>query len=217
MKTDFPTAWAVMRATDPQQHHERCSYRQTNGGVLCDCAASKAFIATVEMANKKSFSELIIEGNEARKTCEECGQLCVAYREKFRKGWITCLHAMENHSAKVTYKQLADILVHNYDFGEKTANSMARSFIMSRHWKVIEKTANSIGRCPIYRITEYGREVVANTRMVFKFLWIPARDVEIDLGSLPAPDSCFANEILPDDPNDLANKALHVEQALPAF
>jgi hypothetical protein len=177
-----------------------------------------AVVSFVESAEEqKSFSELIIEGNEARKTCEECGQLCVAYREKFRKGWITCLHAMENHSARVTYKQLADILVHNYDFGEKTANSMARSFIMSRHWLVIEKTPDSVGRCPVYRITEYGREVLANRKSLPEFLWIPARDVEIDMSQLPEPPWTFAASILPDDPNDLANKALHVEEALPAF
>lgn len=170
----------------------------------------------VSQEEQKSYSELIIEGNEAKKTCGQCGQLCVAYKEKFRKGWVTCLHAMQEHG-EMTYKQLADVLVSAYDFNDKTANSMARSFCMARHWLVIEKTGKSIGRCPVYRITSYGREVVANTRMVFKFLWLPARKVEMDLSGLPVADSCFASEILPDDPNDLANKALHVEESLPAF
>lgn len=188
-------------------------YLQKNDLTIAD-----AIRGAMDVYNStRSFSELIIEGNEARKVCGNCGQLCVAYREKFRKGWVTCLHAMVEHNAKVTYKQLADILVHNYDFGEKTANSMARSFIMSRHWLVIEKTPESIGRCPVYRITDYGREVLANRKSLPEFLWIPARDVEIDLSQLPQPAWTFAVSILPDDPNDLANKALHVEQALPAF
>ena len=165
----------------------------------------------------KSYSDLIIEGNEARKTCGNCGQLCVAYKEKFRKAWVTCLHAMENHNHAMTYKQLADVLVANYDFGEKASNNTARMFVMARHWNVIEKTGENIGRCPIYRITEYGREVLANRKSLPEFLWIPARDVEIDLSQLPEPSWTFAASILPDDPNDLANKALHVEQALAAF
>ena len=36
---DFPTAWSVCRETKTEQHHEACSYRQADGGFLCDCAA----------------------------------------------------------------------------------------------------------------------------------------------------------------------------------
>lgn len=39
---DFPTAWAICRATKVEQHHERCSYRQAEGGILCDCAGLDA-------------------------------------------------------------------------------------------------------------------------------------------------------------------------------
>lgn len=182
-----------------------------------DLNIADAIAGALEVIEQKSFSELIIEGNEARKTCQECGQLCVAYREKFRKGWVTCLHAMETHNARVTYKQLADILVHNFGYGEKAANNLARTFTLMQHWNTIERTDDSIGRCPIYRITEYGREVLANRKSLPEFLWIPARDVEIDLSQLPEPAWTFAASIAPDDPNDLANKALHVQEALPAF
>src|SRR5215469_13632464 len=34
---DFPTAWAYVRLTEPVDHHERCSWRTTNGALLCDC------------------------------------------------------------------------------------------------------------------------------------------------------------------------------------
>lgn len=34
---DFPTAWAVARATPYHQHDQRCSYWATVGAVLCDC------------------------------------------------------------------------------------------------------------------------------------------------------------------------------------
>lgn len=58
LQSDFPTAWEVMRKTKPNQHHERCSYRQSNGGVLCDCAAEKVFIETVKMQQKRAAQEL---------------------------------------------------------------------------------------------------------------------------------------------------------------
>lgn len=34
---DYPAAWEFVRATDPADHHEKCSWRQTNGALLCDC------------------------------------------------------------------------------------------------------------------------------------------------------------------------------------
>ena len=34
---DFPTAWAFVRETKPEDHDERCSWRTTNGALLCDC------------------------------------------------------------------------------------------------------------------------------------------------------------------------------------
>ncbi len=34
---DFPRAWEIARAVPVDQHHPRCSYTQTKGGILCDC------------------------------------------------------------------------------------------------------------------------------------------------------------------------------------
>ena len=34
---DFPESWAFVRTTDPKDHHEKCSWRVTNGALLCDC------------------------------------------------------------------------------------------------------------------------------------------------------------------------------------
>ncbi len=38
---DIPTGWELARATPANQHHEKCSYRTTNGGLMCDCAAMR--------------------------------------------------------------------------------------------------------------------------------------------------------------------------------
>jgi hypothetical protein len=37
MSIDFPRAWQIARASNMEEHHEQCSYRQTEGVVLCDC------------------------------------------------------------------------------------------------------------------------------------------------------------------------------------
>lgn len=33
----FPRAWEIARATPVESHLEMCSYRQTEGALLCDC------------------------------------------------------------------------------------------------------------------------------------------------------------------------------------
>lgn len=47
IKTDFPTAWKICKATNQDGHHEECSWRVAN--LLCDCAAEQSFITTVEL------------------------------------------------------------------------------------------------------------------------------------------------------------------------
>jgi hypothetical protein len=34
---DFPEAWAFVKETRPEDHHERCSWRTERGAFLCDC------------------------------------------------------------------------------------------------------------------------------------------------------------------------------------
>ena len=47
LMTDFPFAWEVCKeAGSKNGHHEDCSWRKA--GMLCDCAAEKAFIYTVD-------------------------------------------------------------------------------------------------------------------------------------------------------------------------
>lgn len=37
MSLDFPRAWQIAKASDMEDHHPKCSYLQTQGGILCDC------------------------------------------------------------------------------------------------------------------------------------------------------------------------------------
>jgi hypothetical protein len=34
---DFPDAWKFMRLTKTEEHDPKCSWRQSEGGMLCDC------------------------------------------------------------------------------------------------------------------------------------------------------------------------------------
>lgn len=37
MKMDYPTAWEIARSVPIKKHHPNCSFRQTDGALLCDC------------------------------------------------------------------------------------------------------------------------------------------------------------------------------------
>jgi hypothetical protein len=37
MSVDFPRAWQISQSVPMKKHHEKCSYRQTDGALLCDC------------------------------------------------------------------------------------------------------------------------------------------------------------------------------------
>lgn len=37
MSVDYPRAWEIARASALEEHSPECSYRQTGGGILCDC------------------------------------------------------------------------------------------------------------------------------------------------------------------------------------
>ena len=37
MSVDFTRAWQIARMSTIADHDEKCSYRQTNGGIICDC------------------------------------------------------------------------------------------------------------------------------------------------------------------------------------
>lgn len=34
---DIPSAWEFLAGTKMGDHEQPCSYRQTGGGILCDC------------------------------------------------------------------------------------------------------------------------------------------------------------------------------------
>lgn len=37
MSIDFPRAWELAQATPVEKHDKKCSYRQTDGCLICDC------------------------------------------------------------------------------------------------------------------------------------------------------------------------------------
>ena len=86
---DFPKAWEIARSVAPEYHHNKCSFNQNNGGILCDC----------EVLNKVNPLEgihWVIAGGEsghkarpmhpgwARSLRDQCVEAGVAY---FFKQW----------------------------------------------------------------------------------------------------------------------------------
>ena len=37
MSVDYPRAWQIVMSTNPEDHHPECSFRITDGSILCDC------------------------------------------------------------------------------------------------------------------------------------------------------------------------------------
>lgn len=69
---DFPAAWRIFAATDPQQHHEKCSYRTENRALICDCAAMHAAGAAWDLALERSRPpETYLSEEHPCATCKE--------------------------------------------------------------------------------------------------------------------------------------------------
>jgi len=73
---DFPTAWRIFAATNPQQHHENCSYRTQDRALICDCAAATAAAAAWDLAMERAEPVPVYVAEERH--CEAC--------EKARRG-----------------------------------------------------------------------------------------------------------------------------------
>jgi len=60
---DYPTAWEIIKNTNQEDHHQMCSYRQSDGCILCDCyvieiAELKTELARCQLTKRKpSFNE----------------------------------------------------------------------------------------------------------------------------------------------------------------
>ena len=56
---DFPTAWRLLKTTKLSEHHPKCSYRQMDRGLLCDCEVLKRLKRDVENEAVHIETELI--------------------------------------------------------------------------------------------------------------------------------------------------------------
>jgi hypothetical protein len=54
---DISTAWGIARFYPEGSHHPECSFRQSNGGVLCDCDVLKRHIPKELTPKQKEFRE----------------------------------------------------------------------------------------------------------------------------------------------------------------
>jgi hypothetical protein len=69
---DFPAGWQIFATTDPEQHHEECSYRVTDRALICDCAALHAAGAAWDLALEKARTpETYVAEERPCETCKE--------------------------------------------------------------------------------------------------------------------------------------------------
>ena len=67
MSVDFPRAWEIARMKPPEQHHEACSWRMTDGALLCDCHV------LYEHEEYKDDKRLYSLGGKIIKTAQDAG------------------------------------------------------------------------------------------------------------------------------------------------
>lgn len=61
MSVDFPRAWQLAKKKRFEKHHSECSYRVTNGALLCDCA--------VLTKHPEYLRETVLYGKDGRPLC----------------------------------------------------------------------------------------------------------------------------------------------------
>jgi hypothetical protein len=55
---DFPRAWEIARLVPKKDHHPKCSFRVTDGGLLCDCEVITRHSEYEEKTNEQSSRSL---------------------------------------------------------------------------------------------------------------------------------------------------------------
>ena len=48
MSIDYPRAWQIVMETNPEDHHPDCSFRVTDGAILCDCDILNKYPETLD-------------------------------------------------------------------------------------------------------------------------------------------------------------------------
>ena len=162
----------------------------------------------------KSFSELIIEGSRARKQCLTCGQWCVCYKRAFEHRWITAIRILRKEKiTNFNSRELALMLVAE-GINPTLAYSLVGSFNYSRNWGLIRKTEQRRDYCDVYEIEKKMIDFDNGEVSLPRFLWIPTEKIEFDTGSLPHAEHVFKKDILPDDPDDLADEKRYIEDSV---
>lgn len=95
---DFPRAWQIARETPYEQHHERCSYRVSEGELLCDChiLRTHAEYGDQEEGPIRSIRPALPGEAEAIQTVKELGAK-FGYNNlifHLQNAWSTHLHAL---------------------------------------------------------------------------------------------------------------------------
>lgn len=125
--------------------------------------AVEAIAAWYEQQN--TFTDLIMEGQEARKVCPECGLTNVYYKLTMKRRYVDAMALLYIANEPLTFKELA------LRSARKKPETYYRYFTEARHWGFIEPTGEVVDRAAQFRITPKGIGFLTGTFSAPAYLW----------------------------------------------
>lgn len=114
---------------------------------------------------QNTFTDLIMEGQEARKVCPECGLTNVYYKLTLKRRYVDAMALLHIAGEPLTFKELA------LRSARKKPETYYRYFTEARHWGFIEPTGEIVDRAAQFRITPKGVGFLTGTFSAPAYLW----------------------------------------------
>lgn len=114
---------------------------------------------------QNSFTDLIMDGQEARKVCPTCGLTNVYYKLTLKRRYVDAMGMMRISGKPMTFKELA---AHS---ARRKPETYYRYFTEARHWGFIEPTGEVRDRAAEFRLTRKGMEFLHGHFGAPAYLW----------------------------------------------
>lgn len=114
---------------------------------------------------QNSFTDLIMDGREAKKVCPTCGLTNVYYKLTLKRRYVDAMALLRIAGEGMTFKELA------LRSARKKPETYYRYFTEARHWGFIEPTGDVSDRAAVYRLTRKGMEFLHGHFGAPAYLW----------------------------------------------
>ena len=161
----------------------------------------------------KSYSQMVSDQNEwfedeeGRKVCPLCKQTCYWAKLTFKKRYVSAMKVLYDEDQALTFKEIAESSANNETY--------FRYFTEARHWGFLEGTGEIRIRAEAFRLTDLGRKFLLGMVAADSFiLKLKGSDQTKRDGDA---DPMFVDEIYEDNPDELCDAQLHMENAKAAI